>query len=83
MNKQFGNGLVPKMRDSGTFCYNLSYTGQSSMYQYNDVTSPSRPLKSPVARLFVRQIIQANNKGNIKGVHHWPIGDRWILLTKC
>ena len=44
-------------------------------------------LKSPVSRLFTQPFIQAQIKGNLKTLHHWPLlgeftGHRWIPCTK-
>ena len=44
-------------------------------------------LKSPASRLFTQPFIQAQIKGDIKALRHWPLwgefsGDRWIACTK-
>ena len=53
----------------------------------NDVTWASRPLKSPVNRLFEQKHIRADNKETTKTQHYWyfprePKGDGSTSLTK-
>ena len=37
------------------------------------ITRTSWRLKSPLTRLFIQQLVQANIKENIKTLHYWPL----------
>ena len=39
---------------------------------YSDVTSASLCLTSTATRLFAKQLVLANRKGNLKATHYWP-----------
>ena len=47
----------------------------------SDVTWASWHLKSPATRQLVQHLVQANMKGNIKGLHHWSFVRRIHLSS--
>ena len=55
----------------------------NNISHYCDVTSTPRSLQSPATELFFRQIVQAENKGNVNAVLHITfIVEQWTPLTK-